>query len=276
MNGCCEQGQYCFNITQDYFPTEFTVFAMESSYVTNVIPQYTFFDAHFHVVASYVMFGSKYNCFSSSVDCQYNTWCTYSCGQFNISSYVANRTNTGFEHKRVSPPPSSVSTLSNAVTSGSSQKQVQRVNGIQYWGLWVDADLLYSAFTNSVASSLACGVPGCDTGDYCFNVTDGDGGVPTDFQVFAVFSNATVTYFDVYDFSVRLSASRYKLVVTLTSNFTTTACPLTASDGAAVSVCNYGDTCTATCPYNSVNIGFTLAQPMNKGEHDWELVDPHN
>jgi len=264
ISTCCDFGQYCFNITQDYFPTEFSIYAMmtQSEYVTAVMPDFQFFQAHYQISATYNMYNNKYNCFSpSSVNCQYNTWCTFPCSSgFNVSAYVANATSvdhTVHTVEELSIPSKSL------VPSPSRSKEVQRVGGgIAYWGMWIDAGLFYAAFTNSLADSFECSVPACDLGDYCFNVTDGES-VPTEFQVFAVFENSTVIFYDVYDFSVRLSSNKYKLSIQLTSNYTTTDCPLTASDGNTISTCNYGDTCTATCPYNDVNIGFTLAQPSD-------------
>jgi len=229
--------------------------------VTAVMPDYKFFDAHYEVSATYNMYNNKYNCFSPlSVDCQYNMWCTFPCSSgFNISSYISNDTNAAYEYGGdVQSVPVADKSL---ITSTPRSKEVLLSGGISYWGMWIDAGLFYAAFTNSLYGSLDCSTPECDLGDYCFNVTDGEG-VPTEFQVFAVFENSTTIFYDVYDFSIRLSSSKYKLTIMLTSNYTTTACPLTASDG-TVSTCNYGDTCTASCPYNGANIGFTLAQPSD-------------
>jgi len=265
VSSCCDMGQYCFNITQDYFPTEFSVYAMmtQSEYVTAVMPDYQFFNAHYEVSVRYNMYDNKYTCYNpQSVDCQYNRWCTFPCSSgFNISSYISNNTNAAYAYGGDAQTLSVPVAEKSLVTSTPRSKEVQLVSGgISYWGLWIDAGLFYAAFTNSLSNSLDCSVPECDLGDYCFNVTGQ--GVPTEFQVYAVFENSTVIFYDVYDFSIRLSSSKYKLTIMLTSNYTTTACPLTASDG-TVSTCNYGDTCTASCPYNSVNIGFTLAQPSD-------------
>jgi len=180
--------------------------------------------------------------------------------------YIANHTNPDFQHtmvKSVQP-----------THSQSARKELRQelLSGIEYWGMWLDADLYYAAFTNSLATSLACSAPLCNLGDYCFNVTNGEG-VPTDFQVYAVFDNGTAQFFDAYDLSVRLSSNKYKLIVQLTTNYTTTVCPLQSSTSESPpTACQYGQTCMVTCS-NDVSIGFTLAQPSvnydTNGDEMW-------
>jgi len=246
---CCEEGQYCFNVSKDYFPTQFTVYAMltQSEYVLGAIPSLTFYEGHYVLTASYDFFDNKYTCFDpSSVNCEYNQWCDFPCSTFNVSMFVANATHSNSKELVFTSRSLELSSLPSQVS-----------NGIAYWGMYVDADLYYNAFSNSLATALTCSVPMCDFGDYCLNVTNGQG-VPTDFQVFAVFDNGTTMFYDTYDLSIRLSSTRYKLTVQLTSNYTTSPCPL--QSGGSGNLCEYGNACTALC-HNNVTVGFTLAQP---------------